>query len=161
MAKAKNSTNSKDSKIFPIILLAGAGIGGYFLYKYFKDKEEPEEPEVGFNITNYTIPKSASPGSEITITIIAQNNLTEDIDGFCRIIDLDTQGELFYENLIVGTIDETRIKTFNFTTTMPNKEFKIRITTGNHSTQEIHSILDWTVTIGIVEEAKILEVDFA
>ncbi len=161
MAKAKNSTNSEGSKIFPIILLAGAGIGGYFLYKYFKEKEEPEEPEVGFNITNYTIPKSASPGSEITITIIAQNNLTEDIDGFCRIIDLDTQGELFYENLIVGTTDETRIKTFNFTTTMPNKEFKIRITTGNHSTQEIHSILDWTVTIGIVDEAKILEVDFA
>ena len=161
MEKGKNSTNSKDSKIFPIILLAGAGIGGYFLYKYFKEKEEPEEPEVGFNITNYTIPKSASPSSEITITIIAQNNLTEDIDGFCKIIDLDTQGELFYEHLIVGTTDETKIKTFNFTTTMPNKEFKIRITTGNHSTQEIHSILDWTVTIGIVEEAKILEVDFA
>ncbi len=157
MAKAKNSTNSKDSKIFPIILLGGVGIGGYFLYKYFKEKEEkPEEPEVGFNITNYTLPKSASPDSEITITIIAQNNLTEDIDGFCRIIDLDTQGELFYEHLIVGTTEETRIKTFNFTTTMPNKEFKIRITTGNHSTQEIHSILDWTINLaGIV--MKIIE----
>jgi len=44
MEKKNNNTNSKDSKIFPIILLAGAGIGGYFLYKYFKDKEEPTPP---------------------------------------------------------------------------------------------------------------------
>jgi len=137
---------AKNNKALPIIILAGVGIAGYFLYKYLKE-DKPEHPEEGFNITNYTIPKSASPNSEITITIIAQNNLTEDIDGFCRIIDSDNQQELFYEHTIVGTTEETRIKTFNFTTIMPNKEFKLRITTGNHSTQEIHSVLDWTINL--------------
>lgn len=150
----------KNDKILPTILIVGAlGVGGYFLYKYLT--KEVEHPEKGFNITNYTIPASAYPGSEITITIIAQNNLDEEIDGFCRIIDLDTEGELFYEHAVVGTTEATKMHTFNFTTTMPNKEFKLRITTGDHLTQEIHSVLDWTITIGVGYEAKILEVNFA
>jgi len=152
----------KNNKGLGIILLAGAGIGGYFLYKYLTKEEGPEHPEVGFNISNYTIPASAPPGSEFTITIIAQNNLTEDIDGFCKIIDLDTQGEIFYEHLVVGTTQETKMHTFNFTTTMPNNDFNIRITTGLHLTGEINSTLDWTVTLGSpAETAEILEANFA
>ena len=140
----------KDNKILPIILIVGAlGVGGYFLWQYLK--EGAEHPEKGFNITNYTIPKNAALGSEMTVTIIAQNNLDQEMDGFCRIIDSDTQGELFYEHVIAGTTDETKIKTFAFTTTMPNKEFKLRITTGDHSTQAVHSVLDWTINLaGVV-----------
>ncbi len=146
MAKKKAK---KNDKVLPIILVGALAVGGYFLYKYLK--EGAEHPEKGFNITNYTIPKNAALGSEITITIIAQNNLTEDIDGFCKIIDLDTQEELFYEHVIAGITDEAKIKTFAFTTTMPNKDFKLRITTGNHSTQEVHSVLDWTINLaGVV-----------
>ncbi len=146
---------AEDNKgLIAVLLLAGAGIGAYFLLRKKVDVEK------GFNITNYTIPASAYPNSEFTITIIAQNNLTEDIDGFCRIIDLDTQGELFYEHVVVGTTEETKIHTFNFTTLMPNKEFKLRISTGNHLTSEIHSVLDWTIEIGVAYEAKVLEVNF-
>lgn len=159
MAKEKSSNTSKD--LMPFVLVGGLAVGGYFLYKYLTKEKEPEHPEVGFNITNYTIPKSAPPGSEFTITIIAQNNLTEDIDGFCRIIDLDTQTEIYYNHLIVGITEETKMHTFNFTTTMPNKDFKLRITTGLHLTGKINSTLDWTVTPGIGYEAKILEVGFA
>ena len=141
----------ENNKILPIILIVGAlGVGGYFLWQYLK-KEEPEHPDVGFNITNYTIPINAALGSEITVTIIAQNNLDQEIDGFCRIIDLDTEEELFYEHVVAGITDEAKIKTFSFTTTMPNKEFKLRITTGEHSTQEVHSVLDWTINLaGVV-----------
>ncbi len=152
----------KNNKVLPIILIVGAlGVGGYFLYNYLTKEKEPEHPEVGFNITNYTIPASAPPGSEFTITIIAQNNLTEDIDGFCRIVDLDAQAELFYEHLVVGITEETKMHTFNFTTIMPNKDFNIRITTGLHLTGEINSTIDWTITPGLPYEAKILEADFA
>ena len=160
MAKEKKA--DKNDKILPIILVVGAlGVGGYFLYKYLTKEKEPEHPEVGFNITNYTIPASAFPGSEFTITIIAQNNLAEDVDGFCKIIDLDTQGEIFYEHLVVGTTEETKMHTFSFTTTMPNKDFNIRINTGLHLTGEISSTLDWTITPGVAYEAKILGVEFA
>ena len=140
----------KDNKILPIVLVVGAlGVGGYFLWQYLK--EGAEHPEKGFNITNYTIPKNAALGSEMTVTIIAQNNLDQEIDGFCRIIDLDTEEELFYEHVVAGITDETKIKTFTFTTLMPNKEFKLRITTGEHSTQEVHSVLDWTINLaGVV-----------
>ena len=140
----------ENNKILPIILIVGAlGVGGYFLWQYLKEK--PEHPEEGFNITNYTIQKNAAFGSEIIVTIIAQNNLDQEIDGFCRIIDLDTEEELFYEHVIAGITDETKIKTFTFTTLMPNKEFKLRITTGEHSTQEVHSVLDWTINLaGVV-----------
>ena len=124
MAEEKN--NDKPINLMPIILIAGVGIGGYFLYKYLTKEKEAEHPEVGFNISNYTIPASAAPGSEFVITIIAQNNLTEDVDGFCRIIDLDTQEEIFYEHLVVGTTEETKMHTFSFTTNMPNKDFKLR-----------------------------------
>ena len=44
---------AEDNKILTVILLAGAGVGGYFLYKYFKEKEE--EPEPGY-------PKTISRG---------------------------------------------------------------------------------------------------
>ena len=154
MAKKKSSTPSMD--LMPIVLIAGVGIGGYFLWKYFKD-EEPEDPEVGFNITNYQIPKNALTGSEISIVIIAQNNLEEDIDGFCKIINLDNQSTLYYEHAIVGITPQTKIYTFNFITTMPFTEFNLRITTGSHTTQEIHSVLDWTINLGEVLGMKITE----
>ncbi len=146
---------AEDNKgLIAVLLLAGAGIGAYFLLRKKVDVKK------GFNITNYKIPKSVPPSAEIIISIIAQNNFDEEIDGFCRIIDLDTQEELFYDHAIVGITEETKMHTFNFTTPMPNKEFRLRITTGEHPTQDIHSVLDWTITIGVVAEAKILEVDF-
>ena len=133
---------AEDNKgLTAVLILAGAGIGAYFLLR------EKEDVKKGFNITNYTIPKNTFVGSEIVISIIAQNNLDEEIDGFCRIIDLDTQEELYYDHAIVGITDETKMHTFNFATVMPNKDWKLRITTGLQSTQEVNSVLNWTINL--------------
>jgi len=141
--KAKNKVVEEDS-LTDFILLGGIGISGYFLWKYFK--KGPEDIEQGFNITNYTIPKTAFPGSQVDIVIIAQNNTDEEMDGYCRIIDIDTLGEVAYDHVIVGTTPETKMHTFNFVFAMSGDELKLNITTGNHTTQDIHSGLNWTIT---------------
>ena len=88
---------AKKNKALPIIIIAGAGVAGYFLYKYFKEKEEePEHPKKGFNISKYSWePESPSVGEEVSVTVIGKN-ITEQADCYCKIINLDTQQQVFY-----------------------------------------------------------------
>ena len=126
--------------LLTLVLVAGAGIGAYFLWQYLKG---PEDVKKGFNISKISwSPEEPIFGGEIKITVIGKNN-TEQGDCYCKIIDLNTQQQVFYDYAIV---DKDELKGFTYTTTMPS-ELKLRIETGKiiEGEEELHSFIEITI----------------
>lgn len=133
----------KSRDILTLVLVGGIGVGVYFLWKYLK-KEEHEDVKKGFNISKISwSPEEPIFGGEIKITVIGKNN-TEQGDCYCKIIDLNTEQEVFYDHAIV---DKDGLKGFIYTTIMPS-ELRLRIETGKiiEGTDEIHSFMEITIT---------------
>ena len=132
MAKKKNSKESTD--ITPIIMLGALGVGGYFIYKYFKEKApDPSNPD-GFNISKLYYEQEGEMidfpivGKNFDIVIIAINkSKTETVNGYCDIINLDTDETIFSETI---TIEPITLKTFVHTMIMPEIQLNVAIKTG-------------------------------
>ena len=129
----------EENKDLGILLVAGLGIGGYFLWKYFKPG--PEDVEKGFNISQVRWePIHPFEGQQITITVLGKNN-TETGDCFCRMIK-DAQ-EIFYSHEIV---EGGGIKSFICDLTMP-RILNLRVETGKiiEGIEELHSFQEFEI----------------
>jgi len=79
-----------DKKALGIVLLAGAGIGGYFLWKYFKKDEKKE----GFVwLRSEITPPQATAGETINAIIVGKNNTETFHLCFVKLVNQET-GEL-------------------------------------------------------------------
>ena len=150
--KGKNKTEKglEFRDVLALALVTGAGIGGYYLWKYLKEK--PEDIKKGFNISKISwSPEEPIFGGEIKITVIGKNN-TEQGDCYCKIIDLDTQQQVFYDHAIV---DKGGLKGFIYTTIMPS-ELRLRIETGKiiEEADELHSFIEITIKSFVAVEIK-------
>lgn len=141
----------KEKNALTLLLLAGAGIGGYFLWKYFQG---PKDIKKGFNISKITWnPPSPLKGGEIAITCIGINNTAEQLDGYCKIINLDTKQEVFYDHAIV---DPKGLKGFTWTTIMPD-ELKLRFEIGTliAGKQELNSYQEISIKASVPPQGVI------
>jgi len=85
MAKEKNNNLSN---LMPIVILAGVGVGGYFIWKkYFKKEEEKE----GFIWLRAEFnPASAEVGETITGILVGKNNTQESYLCFIKLVNQET-----------------------------------------------------------------------
>ncbi len=113
MAKNNNS-NMKD--IIPIVMIAGMGVGGYFLYKYFKKDEEEKKGFIW--LRSEITPPQATIGETITAVIIGKNNTEESHLCFIKLINQET-GELLTP-LQSAQVGAGLSKQFTFEFVMPD-----------------------------------------
>lgn len=158
--KKKKELKSKDA--LALALVAGAGIGAYFLWKYFKEKDPPPINPGGFNISKLYYEQEGEmidfpiPGREFDIVIIAVNkSRTETITGYCDIINLDTEETIFSETV---TVEPITLKTFIHTMIMPETTLNVVIKTGRIIDSE--KIVDhiWPLEIIPGEKPIIVEI---
>ena len=122
----------KNKKGLGILLLAGAGVLAYLLW--------PIPEKKGFIIREISWqPPMPEIGQEVVVTVLGKNT-TEQADCYCKIINSDTQQEVFYDHAIVN---KDELHPFIHTTTMPS-ELKLRIETGKiiEGKQEISDFKD-------------------
>ena len=87
MAEEKN--NDKPINLMPIILLAGVGVGGYFIWKKFFKKEK-EEPLSGFQDLSIAFPTNAVVGETVVGIIIGKNYEDKSHLCFVELVDQET-----------------------------------------------------------------------
>ena len=127
MAKEK-----KGAGALGIVLLGGVGVGGYFLWKYFKGNGVVN-PD-GFIISKIAIIQEGEEvqfprrDTEFDISIIARNRGGETVNGYCEITDTNTQEIVLYE--AATAVPSMEIHTFTYTTTMPGTVLNLKIETG-------------------------------
>ncbi len=113
MTKKNNSTNFRD--IIPIIMIGGVGIGGYFLWKYFKK----DEVKTGFIwLRSEITPPQATVDETINVVLVGKNNTEEDHLCFIKLINQET-GELLIP-LQSAQVGAGLSKQFTFEFTMPD-----------------------------------------
>ena len=104
------------TNILPLILLGGAGVGGYFLYKYLKKEPEKE----GFIwLRSVGLSPESTAGSTINPTIVGKNNTNESHLCFIKLDDQET-GELLAP-LQSAQVGAGLSKQFTFEFLMPGK----------------------------------------
>lgn len=107
----------KGLSIMPIVLIAGVGVGGYFIWKYFK-KEETE----GFVIISTpNFPTKAIVGSTVNVTAIGKNLENESYLCFMKIINQGT-GEVISTKQ-TSNVGAGLTKEFTFEFVMPDIPF--------------------------------------
>ncbi len=142
------------NKTLGIVFLIGAGIGGYFLWKYLKDKEEengippPIDPK-GFVLFALPFYKQDGidvnepyPGKEFDIFPIAINKSGEIIEGYCDII---SDSEIVFSETISANPND--IKTFQYTTMMLETEMNFTVEFGRII--DLEKVKDYSIDIKI------------
>ena len=107
-----------------ILLLGGAGVAAYFIWKYFK--EEPAKE--GFIRVSSPMPNEATAGSTVSITVIGKNTTAESHLCFIQIIDQETTELLAPQQS--AQVGAGLSKQFTFEFTMPNRLLRLEIQTG-------------------------------
>lgn len=151
MAKKKNSTNSKD--LISLMILAGVGVGGYFIWKKYFKKPEPEKK--GFIYVSGTLPTKAEIGKIVTLDIFGKNNTEEDYLCFMQITNQET-GEILAPMQSVQ-VEAGKSKEFSFEFMMPDENLRVEIQTGRiiDDKQTIDNKYPFTIQ-AIIPELKML-----
>lgn len=116
MAEEKN--NDKPINLMPIILLAGLGVGGYFIWKKFFKKEKAE-PLSGFQDLSINFPINAVVGETINGIIVGKNYENESHSCFIKLVDQET-GELLAPKQTIE-VGAGLSQQFTFEFIMPDK----------------------------------------
>ncbi len=122
-----------DKKGLGIALLAGAAVGGFFLWNYFKKGGPSPDNPSGFIISKLYLSQAGdiiqfpNPGEEFNVVVVGKNNGNESVEGYCDISNTDTQEVVFSESDVVPSKE---IKTFTYSTVMPETILNLLIETG-------------------------------
>jgi len=106
----------KSFDITPIILLAGLGVGGYFIWKKFFKKEEER---IGFQDVSIDFPTNVVVGGTVTGIIVGKNYEEESYLCFVKLVDQET-GELLAPRQ-TSEVGASLSKQFIFEFVMPDK----------------------------------------
>jgi len=141
MVNEKN--NSKN--LIPIVMLAGMGVGGYFVWKkYFKE----DEKEGFIWLRSVGLSPEAVVGSTINANVIGKNNTGESSLCFIKLIDQET-GELLAPRQS-EQVGAGLSKQFNFEFMIPDKPLlRLDMKTGRIINNEeiIDDKMPYTITI--------------
>jgi len=107
----------KSFDIMPIILLAGLGVGGYFIWKKFF--KEDEEEKTGFQALSIEFPTNVVVGEIVNGIIVGKNYEEESYLCFIKLVDQET-GELLAPRQSVE-VGAGLSKQFLFEFVMPDK----------------------------------------
>lgn len=148
--------NDKKEKDLISLLLLGAGIGGYFLWKYLK--EEPIPPPInptGFVIIErYCMQEEKKvdfpiPKKEFDVIITGMNaSRTETIDGYCNII---SDEEIVF-NETINNVEPRKAHFFKYTTLMPETTLNLIVETGRIVNAE--KIIDHSIPLEIIPKIR-------
>ena len=107
----------KSIDIMPIILLAGLGIGGYFIWKKFF--KEDDEEKTGFQDLSIEFPTNVIVGETVNGTIVGKNYEDKSHLCFIKLVDQET-GELLAPQQTIE-VGAGLSKQFLFEFVMPDK----------------------------------------
>ena len=116
MAEKKN--NDKPINLMPIILIAGIGVGGYFIWKTFFKKDE-EEPLSGFQDLSIAFPTNAVVGENVVGIIIGKNY--EDVSHLCFVELVDQETGVLLTPRQTEEVGAGLSQQFTFEFIMPDK----------------------------------------
>ena len=143
----------KERNLLALVFLAGTGIGGYYLWKYLKDKiPDPNNPtgfiiieryyKQGERIINFPI-----PGIEFDVVITGMNaSRTETVDGYCKIINSDTEEIVFSET--INNVEPRKTNFFVYTTPMPETTLNLTVETGR--IVDLEEVKDHSIPLEII-----------
>ena len=114
----------KKDDLLPIIMIAGLGVGGYFLYKYLK-KDGMKE---GFIRVSSPIPSEVKEGEIVSVTVMGKNTTRNSHLCFIQIVDQETGNLLTPQQSTQVEAGLSQQFTFDFT--MPGKVLRVEIQTG-------------------------------
>ncbi len=151
----------KEKDIIALASIAGVGLGGYFLWKSLKKKDEET---IGFIIAKLQIWQEGEQigepviGLATKISVLGRNNTEETVEGYCEITNLDTNEIVLSET---ATVDSKAIKTFNYQVIMPETTLRLSIETGKII--DLEKVKDYVLTKDIVPSlpvgAEIIELN--
>jgi len=116
-------TKSKDD-LMALILLGGAGVGGYFVYKYFKK----DEGKKGFIRVSSPLPSEAEGGETINVTIFGKNTTSQSHLCFVKIVNQETTNLLAPRQ--TAQVNAGLSRQFDFSFEMPFQDLRLEIQTG-------------------------------
>lgn len=125
-----------EKDVMAILLLAGAGVGGYFLWKYLKGPEIPPpiNPDGFVIVERYYLQDEKKvdfpiSDKQFSVVIVGMNSSrTKIVDGYCKITNSDTQSVVFDEPAY--DVDMRKTNVFTYTAIMPKTILKLTVETG-------------------------------
>ncbi len=150
----KDIKKNEKKDLLPLVLLAGIGVGGYFLWKYLKkDEIPPPDNPTGFIIIQKYYKQEDKiidfpiPEKEFDIIITVMNgSRTETVDGYCDIINSDTEEIVFSET--INNVEPRKTNIFIYTTLMPQTTLNLTVKTGRIVNTE--KIIDHSMPLKII-----------
>ncbi len=143
MAKENNSTNFKN--IMPIIMLAGIGVGGYFIWKkFFKEEQEVRR---GFWPIKFPSGMNKMVGELVSGIVIGKNFENESYLCFVKLVNQET-GELIAPRQ-TAEVGAGLSRQFIFEFVMPDKpSIRLNVNCGRiiDGEEKIDKIEIWTIS---------------